>query len=352
MDRVINHSSHWKSWKQVGQFVECEKCNVLLYEGDAPNDTKRILMEVLNRENTDMPVLDERADMPSPGNENMAPANRPNRTIRVAEPPAEETYESDLSDNGFEYTEPRVNDITIDQPTNGQTVAVPKDIGSSEVNVMGAFVEITSTFSRSISDNDRGAFGSVTASLTVKEMFPGEMSAQDIANIAEGHYIITKEKVLSQLQLPFEQDQTTGMILEAFPGARTVSSTPVAPPGPPPTEPARPPQGRFGTSRTAQSQQASSGARSAPGGWEPAPSQAELKRELLDYPHLWYPDPQKTKTDTKPDFISCHYTNKSGYPAGIWIEGSRGPNFTDDELDTLNTIAPEDFAQTRPRVPR
>jgi hypothetical protein len=350
VDRVINHSSHWRSWKQVDQFVECEKCDVLLYEGDAPNNTKRILMEVLSRENTDMPVLDERADMPNT-------TNQP--PFRVVDPPThDDNYESDPNHDS-DYREGEVTPVAI----NGQTVAAQsasKDIGSSEVNVMQAFVEITSTFSRTIADPGNDRFGSVTAGLSVKEMFPGEMSAMDIANIAEGHYIITKEKVLSQLQLPFEQDQATGMILEAFPGARTISSTPavVAPEAAPPVEdgrqaPAQPPAARFGSSAPTQRQQASSGPRSAPSGqWEPAPSQAEMKRELLEYPDLWYPDPQKTKADTKPDFISCHYTNKSGYPAGLWIEGSRGPNFTDDELDTLNTMTPEDFCQTRPRAPR
>jgi hypothetical protein len=336
--KVLDHSSHWRSWKQAGQFVECEKCNVLLYEGDAPNNTKRILMEVLSRENLDMPVLDERADMPNTTNQ------PPNRTIRVAEPPVEENYESDLNYDP-DYREGEVTPVA----TNDQTVAMPKDIGSSEVNVMGAFVKITSTFSRSVRDNDDGKFGSTTVGLTIEEMFPGEMQAPDIVIIAEGHYIIAKEKVLSELQLPFQQDQATGMILEAFPGARTVSSTPAAPPAPPPTEPAQPPAARFGTSRTAQPQQASRAPRS--GQWEPAPSQAELKRELLEYPDLWYWD-QSKGNGSGPDFLSTHYQNDRGYPAGIWIEGNRGLNFTPDELDTLNTMSDMDFCQTKPRTPQ
>jgi hypothetical protein len=191
---------------------------------------------------------------------------------------------------------------------------------------MGAFVEITSTFSRTIADPGiTTRFGSVTAGLSVKEMFPGEMSAMDIANIAEGHYIITKEKVLSELQLPFQQDQATGMILEAFPGAGRSAARQRHPPAPsPPTEPAQPPAARFGTSRTAQPQQASSGPRSAPSGsGSRPPSQAELKRELLDYPRPWYWDQSKSN-GTGPDFISTHYQNDRGYPAGIWIEGNRG----------------------------
>jgi hypothetical protein len=107
----------------VDQFVECEKCNVLLYEGDAPNNTKRILMEVLSRENLDMPVLDERADMPNTTNQ------PPNRMIRVAEPPTEESYESDLNYDP-EYREGEVTPVANTPTTNGQTVAMPKDIGS------------------------------------------------------------------------------------------------------------------------------------------------------------------------------------------------------------------------------
>jgi hypothetical protein len=293
----------------------------------------------------EQPILKEKPKMPNT-------TNQP--PFRVVNPPThDETYESDLN-----YDEQAMNmgmdDSAVNSPaTNGQTVAMPKDIGSSEVNVMGAFVEITSTFSRTIADPGNDRFGSVTAGLSVKEMFPGEMSAMDIANIAEGHYIITKEKVLSQLALPFQQDQATGMILEAFPGARTVSSTPAAPPAT--TEPVQAPAARFGTSRTAQPQQASSGPRSGPAGqsgqWKPAPGQADLKRELLEYPDLWYWDQNKSNA-TGPDFISTHYKNDRGYPAGIWIEGNRGPNFTPDELDTLNTMSNEDFCQTKPRAPR
>jgi hypothetical protein len=219
---------------------------------------------------------------------------------------------------------------------------------------MGAFVEITSTFSRTIADNQ----AMIGLALLLPDSLLRRCSlVRCLQWISPTLQKVTtsslRRRFLANCNLPFQQDQATGMILEAFPGARTVSSTPAAPPATPPTEPAQPPAARFGTSRTAQPQQASSGPRSALPWWqwEPAPSQAELKRELLEYPDLWYWD-QSKGNGSGPDFLSTHYQNDRGYPAGIWIEGNRGLNFTPDELDTLNTMSDMDFCQTKPRTPQ
>lgn len=323
------HFPHFLAWRQDGANVVCPPCQVILYEGDAPTKP------------TDYRTIDLQTTVLGPIER---PDKMPDRTFRVASPPEEPTQEEEYDQEAEEA------------PREEVRAPSPQDNGHAiEVNGMGSYVEITSVYSRTTEDSS-GRWGSTTAGITLKETFPGEMSAGEIAEVAEGHYTILKPKVLDQLGLPYEQDPNTLLIMEVFPGSTTVARGPAQPqqmaPSPSAPVPAPAPAGRFrsgGASAAPAPRTAQRGRTGGSGGWEPAPSQAEMWTELLDYPHLWFWNANKDK-DTSPDFISTHYKNEQGYPASLWLEGRNGPNCPDEEA--LNAIPDEAFAQTKPRTPQ
>jgi hypothetical protein len=176
------------------------------------------------------------------------------------------------------------------------------------------------------------------------------MQPEQIVEIAEAQYQLLKSTVLKELALPFTQDETTGMIMETFPGSTVVASTggeapraaaqrrqsaPAAQSAPAPRQASTGQRGGQGTASRSRSSQ--------------TPSQAEMWQELLDFPGDWYwQSPESKRSEGQPDYLSTKYFQDNGYPVGLWEWNSRSNQSNCPDPDFLNTIPAEAFAQQRP----
>lgn len=263
-------------------------------------------------------------------------------------PPFVPQVVSDEEVDNYEYDGDYIPDTPIEEvvashPSNTKPIA--KENSIQAIPAPGSQVALKTTYSRTVRDSPSREAGWIKAEFELTEVFPGEMQAEEIAKVAEAQYQVLKSTVLSELGLPFTQDETTGMIMETFPGSTVVASAPAeqAPRVAAQARQAAPP-----SNPPAPRQQARTAPSSPRSGATPRPN--VLWQELFDYPGDWFWNRNKQNAN-QPDYISTRYINDKGYPVGLWTtsqyQGASCPN-----PDLLATYDPADFAQDRPIAQR
>lgn len=160
--------------------------------------------------------------------------------------------------------------------------------------------------------------------MDVEHTYPAGLSPEEIEAGAKRMAQIVKVGVLTQLGLPFEQDEDTRVIMEVFPTAEKVTNKPkaesVAPPVSPPVAPedAEAPTTAPATPRPAQKRTGPNAAKPASGG-----SDTDAAWEhLAANPKLWfYNAPEDKKNPKGPDFKATKDAgfNANGFPMGLWL---------------------------------
>lgn len=193
-------------------------------------------------------------------------------------------------------------------------------------------VEVVVNFRRQIQPQQ---YETAAAEVTLKQSFPGTMSPEEIQLCAQGLFQLAKQQTFDELGLQYEQN-AEGLIMEAFPDSKIVSSKKLAavrqaepaPDGPydeeeafPDPEPVQRPQANRSRPVAAQSKPAPRAARAASGRGRPAPQPVDADgywEDVEKNPGDWF-DNRETKTNPKaPDFR--HKTWKeNGYNVGLWI---------------------------------
>jgi hypothetical protein len=208
-------------------------------------------------------------------------------------------------------------------------------------------ITISSTYRRTVQP---AQYETAVAEVTVSETFLGSVSPEDIAQQSQSQFEIIKSEVLLQLGRDFEQDETTGRIMELFPNAVVVESKPSV---------ARPvraiPAARTPPSRAAQDRLAALEDQGANDDYnaevydepeEPAPQRRAPRaprpvvrsapaprarateddpdghwQDLMENPGQWW-DNQDNKPNPKgPDFT--HKSKKEGnYKLGLWLRNA------------------------------
>jgi hypothetical protein len=244
--------------------------------------------------------------------------------------------------------------------------STPMESESIDITQLGANYTVTAHFSRTFKPTVE--FGSVTCGFDIAETFPGQIDIERLRAIGADQFAILKAMVLTQLALPFSMNDE-GIIHESFPGSQTVARTPIgrvvedtmdedqdsAP------RRSEAPAAPRSTGRTAGRQQASSGPRNATRGGASrgrsatattaAPSQEDLWYELVDRPHEWYWNTNKTNPRAA-DYISTKYYKDDGWPVSLWETSPNGDNNlpNDAEWDgRYQAISEDDFASEYPR---
>lgn len=330
--KILDHSSHWKSWYQYGEDVACSRCNVVLYTGELPTNTKTIL-EILDRDFLNYPIK---------GQEIM-PTRNPPFAPKVVSDEEMDNYKYEDNDNQHRYEDEEPTPEAVANHPSGSNLPKNEVAKPLPESAPGSQVALKSTFSRTIKDNNRGEFGSITASFELLEVYPGEMSPEEIQQVAELQFQLLKSETLKQLGLPFTQDEATGMIMETFPGSTVVSSGQPATAAEPPREAAQARQAPARSNPAPRRQQANTGQRGRSGG-NPQPD--VMWQELMDYPGDWYWNAEKSNPQ-QPDFYSTKYFSAEGWPVGLWME-SRFPGASCPDPEYVNSIEESAFAQRRP----
>lgn len=246
---------------------------------------------------------------------------------------------NDLDETGFEVVEDDVNPdygeeysaAVLQHPSGGGTI-IPMQKGEMEVSSEPS-IKITATFSRT---RQVSQFEPARAEVSIEQTLPGVLTPEEVVDIVRSQFQQLKSEVLSELGCAFDQDEATGRIMEAFPGATVVASRPVESPyddG----EPAAPPQRLAAAPPRRAAAPVQSGARrpagnrSAPqqGNRRPAasndgPSNDDLWTELMEFPHLWNDMRGLKQNDRQPDFQSTEHMNDRGYGRGLWL-GPKAP---------------------------
>lgn len=160
--------------------------------------------------------------------------------------------------------------------------------------------------------------------MTVEETFPASLSPLEIESVGKQLAQVVKVGVYRELNLPFEQDEDTKVIMEVFPGSEVVAETRKAAPAPPsaPTGARRNGPGRSvpsGRSGPAQRPTA------PPSGPEPAyeiDTNAAWE-DLAANPSDWYYyAPEDKKNPKGPDFRnkSGRFKSQDGrFLMGLWL---------------------------------
>jgi hypothetical protein len=157
--------------------------------------------------------------------------------------------------------------------------------------------------------------------MDIEHTFPTGLSPEEIENSAKRMAQIVKVGVLTQLGLPFEQDEDTRVIMEVFPTAEKVTSKPLVVPAAAPVEahvaepaPPTPPSApRPAAKRTGpNAAKTSTGGDDVEAAWE----------HLAANPSLWFYNAPETKQNPKgPDFKATKKAGftSNGYPMGLWM---------------------------------
>lgn len=200
-------------------------------------------------------------------------------------------------------------------------------------------VEVVVNFRRQVQPQQ---YETAAAEVTLKQMFPGTMSPEEIQMCSAGLFQLAKQQVFDELGLSFEQN-AEGLIMETFPGSKVVGSKKLAavrndePPvesyddesEPEPARPIRPARSsnRPAARKPAPARQAKPAAKQPTdedGYWE----------DVENHPGDWF-DNRETKTNPKaPDFRHKRW-KENGYNVGLWL--NRMP-------DWVQLPAEEDFA--------
>lgn len=305
---------------------------------------------------------------------------RPPHINKLSETLIEEATAADMpkmTDTELTVVEDVTPDTRIvrDHPSVNGDSSTPMESESLEVTELGANYTVTAHFSRTYKPTVE--FGSVTCGFDIAETFPGQIDIERLRAIGADQFAILKAMVLTQLALPFSMNDE-GIIHETFPGSQTVGRIPIGPAPHSPVDtmdedqdaPRRSdaPAAPRSTGRTAGRQQASTGQRGgthgpqtrgantgAGGRRAPAttaiPEQADLWYELIDRPHEWFWNTNKTNPRAA-DYISTKYYKDDGWPVSLWETSPNGDNNLPDDDDwsyKYDALSEDDFAQQYPR---
>lgn len=133
------------------------------------------------------------------------------------------------------------------------------------------------------------------AEISVEETFPGELSPDQIVDVAQNQFAIAKAQVFAQLGLKADFDEATGMIMEAMPDTIAVTTPPTAVP----VAAATPPASTPGAAPTANPKEAYwQDLAGNPANWKdlrPAKASGQLKPTSPDFKSTTIKDPKNDR---------------------------------------------------------
>lgn len=151
--------------------------------------------------------------------------------------------------------------------------------------------------------------------MTVEQVAPATLSPEEVEKLGARLAQEVKVGVYRELNLDFEQDAETRVIMEVFKDSQVVSNVtklpvaPVAPSAVPEPEPA--PTTPAPTPRPARAPRAVPQGTDTEAAWE----------HLAAHPELWYDNTENKKNPKGPDFKATRQAGftSNGYPMGLWL---------------------------------